>query len=332
VSHRISASKTDLALSGCVYWARPDVELPEDVSGPSADQGTRLHAAAEAYALGIELPPIAEDIVGRWVHMKVWIDAWASAARTPAMVEPAFLLDPHNLTSTALPRVVNRDYGGTRGQIGGRADLARVHPDYVEVWDYKTGETVPRAADAGQLKSLAVMVAMHFGQPRAVVHMVHCRDEGVTVDSACLEAWDLDVHAAALRHAVDSVPGAQPSPGDHCRWCPARTVCPAVVSAMVNAPTMTVTSIEDVARIWPLLKPIEDAIAAIRSAIKDHVSAGDVPLPGGKKLRMCRGGGGEYVDMKALATAVGIDGMAKLREIGAIKSKATSSYVREAKE
>ena len=47
--HQLTASKITLGRS-CLWWARPDVELPEQDASGAADLGTALHAVAEAEA------------------------------------------------------------------------------------------------------------------------------------------------------------------------------------------------------------------------------------------------------------------------------------------
>lgn len=330
--HGLTGSKTDLG-EQCMAWARPDMELPEDVMGAPAEQGVVLHALSETVAEGkpLDVALVTPDIEGRWAHLAPWLEQWRDATHgSQRLVEAAFKLDVHTRVVTGVPRSAGRDYGHTMTEVPARLDLGAVWPDRVEIWDIKTGETAPRAADAGQLKTLALMVCEAFGKSRAVVHIVHVRDDGVRVDSAELAQWDLDAHALMLRGALDSLPTAEPQPGSHCKYCPARTVCPAIVTAMVAAPSMAINTPEDIARVWPMLKPIEDAIAAIKSAIKAHVEAGgDLPLTNGRHLRMVRSGGGESVDLKSLAKAMGEDVMAKLRADGVVKQRAQGAYVKE---
>ncbi len=333
MSHRLTGSRTDLAEAGCMYWARPDVPLPPDTTGAAADEGVRLHALAERYAdgRGYHEEDVTPDIAARWSQLAPWLSDWLDATHgAERLVEAAFAVDVHTHRVRGIPRDVGRDYGHSMTEVPARLDLGAVWQDHVEIWDFKTGETAPRADEAGQLKTLALMVCGAFGRTRARVHIVHVRDDAVRTDSADLAQWDLDVHAVTLRRAIDSLPTAEPRPGSHCRWCPARTVCPAIVAAMVAAPSLALDTDDDVARVHFFLKPIEDALAAIKARIKEKVdAAGGIALPNGKHLRIVRNGGGETVDVKALARSVGDDGMQRLREDGVIKPRASGTYVRE---
>ncbi len=331
-AHRLTGSRTDLAMAGCMYWARADVALPEDVAGPAADAGTRLHLLAEQFATtGATTLPIGEDIAARWEHLRAWLAKWrASTEGQVRLVETAWRLDVFSGAIQGVPRSAGRDYGHMLTEVAARLDLGAVYGNTVDVWDIKTGYEAPCAAESGQLKTLALLAATAFAAASAIVHIVHVRDDGVSVDTAELEQWDLDAHELMLRQALASLPTAQPQPGSHCKWCPARTVCPSVVSAMVAAPSMTIDSVEDVARIWPLLGPIEDAIAALKARARDIVeAAGEVPLANGKRLRMVRSGGGESINASKLARVLGGQEMQRLRDEGVITKRAQGSYVKE---
>lgn len=323
-------------MAGCMYWARPDIELPEDTMGAAADEGVRLHALAERLADGHTVPSadVQADIADRWAQMVPWIEQWRDATTgAERLVEAAFKINVQTGVVSGIPRSAGRNYGHSMTEVPARLDLGAVWPDLVEIWDFKTGETAPKACDAGQLRTLALMVCEAWGKSRARVHIVHVRDDNVYTDSHDLERWDLDGHALLLRRSLESLPVAVPAPGAHCRWCPARTLCPAVVTSLVAATTLSIDTPADLARVHYLLKPMEDAIAALKARIRLRVEAdgGVLALPGGRQLRIVRTGGGESVDIKALARCVGDAGMAKLREEGAVKSRSHGSYVKETK-
>ncbi len=51
------------------------------------------------------------------------------------------------------------------------------------------------------------------------------------LEPATFDTLTLDMFEDELRRKVASVPTSEPTPGKHCRFCPARVACPAVPKA-----------------------------------------------------------------------------------------------------
>lgn len=142
---------------------------------------------------------------------------------------------------------LGRDYGELGPKdVSGTADVVLTGYKTLEVFDYKTGKTVPDPAESAQLKHLAMMAA----KVRPSVDVVVAGFQRVRVDGrkktdrvtvrdeyTVLSKVDLDMHERRLKRALvvaeqvrDDI-GAGKDPqvkeGQWCFFCPSRLVCPA---------------------------------------------------------------------------------------------------------
>jgi hypothetical protein len=327
-AHRASASRTSLLLA-CGYWARVDVAV-EDRDTDAARLGREVHRVGEEYIAGRREFTLSDAAGPYAAHLVRWL----SEQSEPMRAERAYVYDAATDTARGIVTAGARGYGDVgASEIPGTADLVFRRAGVLHVVDIKTGDAEPAAANR-QLRTLGLMVAREHGEPDIRVGLLFVQPDGVSEDWADLDLIDLDAHAEALRVALARVAAATPTPGDHCRWCPARAGCPAVTQALARAPETAVATIADVQRVWPLLGPMADALDAMKARIRDIVAEyGDVPLPAGRSLRLVRGGGGgETVDIRALEKAMGPEKMVELREAGVIRPRAKGSfYVKEMK-
>jgi len=140
---------------------------------------------------------------------------------------------------------IERDYADLGdAEIPGTCDVTGLADDIVVVIDYKTGWRAPRAADAGQLLTLALAECRALARDRAIVMVIRpSTDKDTTwIDRAEVDGFALDAHAHALRSAMDAVTAAKlvvarggtpdVTIGAHCRYCPAMRVCPAHTQLM----------------------------------------------------------------------------------------------------
>lgn len=344
MSHRASASRSSLLLA-CGYSFRADVTVPYDPAGPAADEGNRLHAYAETYAGGGAVPDHVEaDIDERWQHLRRWIDGWKEYVKDAesTFIETGFCFDVTTEKARPVRRDAGRAYGHNDNEMPGRLDLAASFGDRVEIWDTKTGQHAPKASEAGQLKTLALAMCRITGKDRAVVHIVHVRDHGVFVDSAELDALDIDTYADALAAAVLGIPTAQPTPGSHCadEWCALRGVCPATVGQLVAlAPEgkelatlieRGISTAEDVAFAYPKLRVLKAALEAAEKRLREVVDVvGEVPLVNGKRLRLVDQNGRENVSVTSIRKVGGEALVEELREKGAISRGASIRMLKE---
>lgn len=356
MSHRASGSKTDLLLE-CQYWAREDVAIPTDESGQPAKDGNATHSLAEAFMLNEELS--VEDACkkhGGDIERvnKLWQSAYPvyrsfrdlhGGLATP---EVAFI---YSTTDGVweLERSEHRDYGVVRAnEIPATADIVIVPGHKGEpptVIDLKTGdpESLPLPERSGQIRTLGLMVARSVGASEVVVGFVIATDDGQSarLRFGTLDALDLEMHEARLASALDAIQTAEPKSGEHCKWCPARAVCPATIASMATVAEMPVADVEAIAAAsiqtpeqavlaHRRLKVVKDAVKAVESRIREVVEEhGELPTSNGKALRIVTTRR-ETFSKARLPKDQAESVLGILREAGAL-AESESSYVGEGK-
>lgn len=113
----------------------------------------------------------------------------------------------------------------------------------VTIADLKYGRGVAVSANAPQLKNYGVLTLVSFPiaggwkEVETLVVQPRLADERDRVKSVVHDAADLmTTFLGELVGAMDAAldPDAALTPGDHCRWCPAKTICPAVRDRALN--------------------------------------------------------------------------------------------------
>lgn len=269
--HRLTGSKIKLGRH-CLWWARPDVELPEGDSSRAALVGTALHQVAEgddddqgddvehealeerlrsfasdstfeAAAMGLTAAErdVLEQLGAAW---GAWFSSVLEGNEPGAEVhkELALAIDVDTGVARALPQTGPRDYSAaTAREVCCTVDLA-VRAAGTEtrlVIDYKTGQGPHRTADHIDqltLGGLAAQRALGWSSVRvAALHVtVDGAEQGIAVDVTRFAA---SVLLAELRKMLDALPTAEARPGLHCEdyYCPARAVCPATRALLLDA-------------------------------------------------------------------------------------------------
>jgi hypothetical protein len=272
--HHLTASRIELGTK-CLWWARPDVELPERETTAAAELGTSLHAAAEEIAddsdeLGSDDEQALERefrrVMGEPVidlgHLQSglkpaaftqlaklvvgWQQWWALPERGPWHArETAYALGQMG-EARALTTYAQRDYSGAWDhELPGTVDLCEMSADgTVTVWDYKTGRGPHRLADhEHQLRHLGAAVALTLGLDEIRVGVAHVTtedyggDSPVIEDAITLDSFDIAMAVGTSRALLEELPTAEPNPGLHCEdlYCPARAVCPKTRALLIDA-------------------------------------------------------------------------------------------------
>ncbi len=292
--HRLSGSRVELADAGCLYWARPDVEVgPRAPKGAPARLGTALHGVAETTAL-----PAGEDLDDEQLEeaLRAALAQGTSEAATrhsltPAQVDtleemaatwaawwPEYLGDRQARKEVALAwdtdawtarELPSNDPAGyaTRipSEVSATIDSIIIEPDAavpLTVIDLKTGRGKQRSARVhAQLATGALCAARLLGLSPVRVVLAKVQPGAIIVDSAILDDVALDLRALMLEHYVLGIPTAEPLPGRHCSdlYCPALAVCEGPRALAVRAP--------ELARLLPVLVESEaDAAMALSIA------------------------------------------------------------------
>lgn len=227
-----SAAARWIACPGSHYVAQ---QLPPLPSSPAAEEGTLAHTFA-AWALYQALiltypdaelvspaPPEPEEALAT--------EEMLSGAQTYADAVLAELAGHGGLDAYGIECEVT----GYEGKVKGRADFVAWAADHTAfVADYKYGgEPVP-AKDNPQLTIYgycAACMRMSYAVRVGIIQPRAATADLLPVASAWADADILskDLEASVMR-AYEADAETLRTPGEHCRWCPARSVCMAAIA------------------------------------------------------------------------------------------------------
>jgi len=195
------------------------LQLPEPPEGPYATEGTRLHDVAAAY-LRRHATPRPE--VGDQEFLKPYLDHCEA-------------LKPRcNRYEIELRQEFSQLLFGT-------PDFVAIGPDWLEIVDLKTGAGImvePEENDQLLCYAFMVLNQRKSWQPKVVrLTIVQPTDEDRPVKTwntsvKHVMAWGARAQAA-MQAAIEG--SVQLEPGDHCRFCKAKPVCPKLAGHVVEA-------------------------------------------------------------------------------------------------
>lgn len=264
LKHHLTASRITLGRR-CLYWARPDVELPEQQESRPATQGSAFHAVAEAETDDLDLDLVdarfellvaggaeAAASIGLSDNEKRQLAALAAAWR--AWMAEGLIADPEPEqvlvlsgygAGSRLERTGARDYDQVdEYAIPGTADLTAIwapndgSKSHLFVGDYKTGFG-PHYLEVhiDQLTHLGTALARAEGADTVRIGVLHVTPDGVELDDREIGSFEMALHVQEMAELLDALPTAEPRPGLHCDdlYCPARAVCPATRALLLDA-------------------------------------------------------------------------------------------------
>lgn len=218
-------------------------QLPRLPSTPAAEEGTLAHefaawtlAGTLREALGIEplngMPAEPEQALAT--------EEMLSGAQTYA---DSVFTKVCEVFGTDAPKVLIEgrcEYSERLIKIGGRLDFAAVSSDAVIVADYKFGGSFVPVHKNPQLLTYVLCMLQRFDvkPKRVVIGIVQPRSEGTdfATHGAMWAEYDMDGFASiaddiktAAREACNADERAPRATGDHCKYCPARSVCRAAI-------------------------------------------------------------------------------------------------------
>lgn len=264
----LSGSRFGLARH-CLWWARDEVHAPR-IGSDVADCGRCRHLVLECMAgTRVDAPATWGCDPKDWPAIEANIREWLP---TGGITEVPIYYDG---TSARTDASRERDYACRPGELPMTIDYLNRRSSSVEVWDYKTGrqEHLEAASDNGQLAICALAAAKLHGVDQAVGVLAIVADDGTArLDQCDYDSLDLDAIAYEARNMIQSIPTSQPCPGPWCsqKWCPARSVCPAMTEAIATTPiaplSLTIDSAETCARVHTQLGLAEEFLAAVVAA------------------------------------------------------------------
>jgi hypothetical protein len=218
-------------------------QLPRLPSTPAAEEGTLAHkfaawtlAGTLQEALGITtlngMPSEPEQALAT--------EEMLSGAQTYADSVFAKVCE---VFGTVIPKIIVEGgcgYSDRLIKICGRLDFAAISSEAVVVVDYKFGGSFVPVHKNPQLLTYALCILQRFGvsPKKIIIGIVQPRSEGTdfATHGAMWAEYDEDRFAsiaedikAAAREACNADDRSPRATGDHCKYCPARSVCRAAI-------------------------------------------------------------------------------------------------------
>jgi hypothetical protein len=246
--------------------------VPAPPSSPYAEEGTALHEAM-AHILLNDLR--AYDVEGLRFN-----DHVISGEQVAECIVPCVMAFDEIVGNREVDVEVSAPFPGIPGAFG-TADVVYYDDEdcLVGIIDWKFGGGVAvDATDNAQLKfySCAAKAAARNRAPRlrgTIVQPRHDYAETVTFEPAQLDAF-----ATELLMAVRGREGLHLGP--HCRWCPAKAICPAQHSQLAELGQLSDIA-ADLPRLLHLADRAEEAITEIRRLALEALEHGQ-SVPGWK--------------------------------------------------
>lgn len=215
-----STAKRVLACPGSVALA---ARMPPQPASSYADEGTLLHEVM-AQVLMSDVP--ADALLGKRVGNATLTEELIDSKITPALAA----LD--EISKTMMYEVETKlTFGDDMPGVFGSADVIGRDNDRAYVIDFKFGDGVAVDAEENEQLLFYAAAARHSAawalSGVKEVELVIIQPPFVrrwTTDIKRLERFELDLKRAVAKAQAPDAPIAQ---GDHCRWCPAKPICPA---------------------------------------------------------------------------------------------------------
>jgi hypothetical protein len=230
MAYPFSASATDTAFA-CAYSLRPELAREPDEPNVGGLTGTAFHTLAEHYNHGTKPPPLpaGADLTRAWRMFEQWRPWWDEYTERHGIewsAEAPYAVSLTTGEGRRLPSKGPRDYSAARAdEIPGTIDALGRAGDRLYVADFKTGRAdyITPARESGQMRTLGLAATRALGFERATLVVIPVSDlHEPHADEHEIDVLDSDLHEERLRVVVASIPTAQPTPGEHCRFCQVR--------------------------------------------------------------------------------------------------------------
>lgn len=252
---RIMGGSTAARVIACPGSVRLSASAPPESESEYAKRGTALHMAI---AHCLETSSLPQKIKGQTFHGVEITDELIHDKLNPALLAVVKLQEE---AGGPVEVLIEKTVGFCPGEtdhiatadVYGTVDLMLRHPGspVLYVIDYKFGDGIPVSAHendqllfyagcAAYTKGDAEVEAMLKGVTNYVGVIIQPRNEEEdysTFDFSqdYLEEWLDKMDLAIQTAAMDNAPLQT---GDHCRWCPAKTVCPAQIKGLTDLAEM----------------------------------------------------------------------------------------------
>lgn len=279
----IVGGSTAKRVMGCPGSVALCATMPPKPSSVYADLGTLLHnVIAQVLDQGIK----PETLIGMTYEDQVLTQEHIDTKILPAL---SFLneVDPQNTMEFAVETQVS--FANFMPDVFGSCDLLGRVGNRAIVLDWKFGDGVAVSAEENEQLLFYAAAAMRTEAVKWVFDGV-TEIECVIVQPPFIRRWVTDanrVHVfennlfAAVKEAQKKT--AKLTAGEHCRWCTAKPICPAMTGAVDRALQLQMASL-DAEKIGGYLKNcdlLEQWITDLR-ALAHQMIESDTPVPGWK--------------------------------------------------
>lgn len=270
----------------CPAWLQLAEGMPQgrvEGSNPAADEGTLLHNCMEAHVMHGES---FEDMLDCGVRYKdqVLTKALIVNKLTPACEALESLESVYDITEFDCEPFVAMPHSD---EIGGSIDYIGISKDRktVVIADYKFGYTPVEVRENEQLLFYAMCAqadpttADLFDQCDqiviAIIQPTEDPERAVmntqTIPLPALDAFR-DKYLSSVKMSDMSVPPR--SAGDHCRYCPALTVCPEKNGAALAALRLSPTNLDTLAEAMRMVGELEQWVKAVKTQAHEQLELG----------------------------------------------------------
>lgn len=296
--NKFSASSAERWVA-CPGSVELSTQAPPPIESPYAAEGTAAHTCLEIFLKNRTKLDEAERFLLQPNSLVIRPKEMVQHARDAA----EFVLGLYKQIGGELLCETKTSLSFIAKDMGGTFDAAIVSPfDRLLVFDFKYGQGVAVEPE-GNLQMIAYAlglahehdfnfdtVEMYIIQPRAEHPRGPIRSALVTIE-------ELEKYAAKFKvaHNAATMPDAPLISGDHCRWCPAKPICPQISGRALQAaqadfaPTGEITlpvdwksfTNEQIGRALTAFDQLEVWIEDVRKHAKDRADRGS-PIPGWK--------------------------------------------------
>jgi len=278
----VGGSTIDRTLN-CPQWIKLDPKLPRK-SSHFADAGTLKHNVMEKVYKSDADP---DDLIGTEKYNGLALSREMVVEDIRPMIQATDdLLDEYNVEQVECEpfvQLIPDVAGGSIDLLGASADGKTI-----VIVDYKTGfhQVSPKAP---QLLFYALSASvdpktepMFRHAERLVLAIVqpvegHCTAKTWETPIDVLDDFEDRVYAAIDRSEQDT----DPSPGDHCKYCPAQPTCPAKTGQARKALMLQATDLTTIAQALPMVEQLEQWCKQVKTTAHEQLEAG-AHIPGYK--------------------------------------------------
>lgn len=323
MGEQLSGSRLPIARH-CRYSFRDDVSFPDNRAkddDADASAGTRNHDLFAEFVEKGRFPPLTPSERVLCDHVR---DFWGERTGRRWEVEGAYVLNAQAGTVRYLGARIGRKYGELApGEVPLTIDYAGYDGDMLVLGDWKGfGAHVESPAENLQLLAGACAVALYAKQNGrselgpVQLEIPHVTETGLWCEREVISSLRLMAAMREIATIIPSIPGSEPSPGDHCRYCNANGACPATsetVTTLAKAQpgalavprwTSEFISVENDRLLVEQLGPVKKAIEAIERKLKERAAEHPIDMGDGTVYKpvVCRR---NVPDTKAIEAKLG---------------------------